>query len=43
MPKLACKYRPRPGRPLETDVGKIKSLDDANRRKLTREIAESLN
>ena len=29
---------PRPGRPLEADVDKIKSLVDANRRIITREI-----
>ena len=34
---------PRPGRPLEADVDKIKSLVDANRRITTREIAERLN
>ena len=31
---------PRPGRPLEVDVDKIKTLVDANRRITTREIAE---
>nr|APL98298.1 putative DD34D transposase [Bactrocera tryoni] len=34
---------PRPGRTLEADVDKIKSLVDANRRITTREIAERLN
>ena len=34
---------PRPERPLEADVDKIKSLVDANRRKTTREITEQLN
>ena len=33
---------PCPGRPLEADVDKIKSLVDANLRKIIREIAERL-
>ena len=51
-PKLVSKFSfrqflledlPRPGRPLEADVDKMKSLVDANRRITTREIAERLN
>ena len=34
---------PRPGRPLQADVDKIKSLVDANRRITAREIAQRLN
>ena len=51
MLKLVCKIsgnfnledKPRPGRLLEADVDKIKSLVDANHRITTRQIAERLN
>ena len=51
MPKLVCTIlfrqfledAPRPGRPFEADVDKMKSLIDASRRTTTPEIAERLN